>query len=65
MVTGLMKSNFARGWLCASNKSVDSRVILDENGAESLLGKGDLLFKSTDRGLVRLQGYSAPGPYTF
>lgn len=64
VVTGLMKSNFARVALRVQ-QSVDSRVILDENGAEALLGKGDLLFKSAEAGLVRLQGYAAPGPYSF
>jgi DNA segregation ATPase FtsK/SpoIIIE-like protein len=64
VVTGVMKSNFGRVALRVQ-ASVDSRVILDENGAETLLGKGDLLFKSADMGLIRLQGYSASGPYTF
>jgi hypothetical protein len=64
VVTGLMKSNFARVALRVQ-QSVDSRVILDENGAEALLGKGDLLFKSADMGLVRLQGYAASGPYSY
>lgn len=64
VVTGLMKSNFARVALRVQ-QSVDSRVILDENGAEALLGRGDLLFKSAEMGLVRLQGYSASGPYSF
>jgi S-DNA-T family DNA segregation ATPase FtsK/SpoIIIE len=64
VVTGLMKSNFARVALRVQ-QSVDSRVILDENGAEALLGKGDLLFKSVEMGLVRLQGYAASGPYAF
>jgi hypothetical protein len=59
-----MKSNFARVALRVQ-QSVDSRVVLDENGAETLLGKGDLLFKSPDMGLVRLQGYAASGPYSF
>ncbi len=62
VVTGLMKSNFARVALRVQ-QSVDSRVILDENGAENLLGRGDLLFKSQDSGLIRLQGFSAIGPY--
>lgn len=64
VVTGLMKSNFARLALRTQGK-VDSRVILDENGAEALLGKGDLLFRSAEQGTVRLQGYSAVGPYSF
>jgi hypothetical protein len=56
--------NFARVALRVQ-QSVDSRVILDENGAEALLGRGDLLFKSAEMGLVRLQGYAASGPYSF
>ena len=64
VVPGVMKGNFARVALRVQ-QSVDSRVILDENGAETLLGRGDLLFKSADVGLVRLQGYSAIGPYHF
>lgn len=64
VVTGVMKANFARVGLRVQ-QSVDSRVILDENGAETLLGRGDLLFKSANVGLVRLQGYAALGPYRF
>jgi hypothetical protein len=64
VVTGVMKANFARVGLRVQ-QSVDSRVVLDENGAEALLGRGDLLFKSANVGLVRLQGYSAIGPYAF
>jgi hypothetical protein len=64
IVTGVMKANFARVALRVQ-QSVDSRVILDENGAESLLGRGDLLFKSPSVGLVRLQGFSAVGPFSF
>lgn len=64
IVTGVMKSNFSRVALRVQ-QSVDSRVILDENGAELLLGRGDLLFRSSDVGLIRLQGYSAIGPYRF
>jgi DNA segregation ATPase FtsK/SpoIIIE-like protein len=64
VVTGVMKANFARVGLRVQ-QSVDSRVVLDENGAETLLGRGDLLFKSANVGLVRLQGYAAIGPYAF
>jgi S-DNA-T family DNA segregation ATPase FtsK/SpoIIIE len=59
VVTGLIKANFpARiGFTCSS--STDSRVILDTVGAETLLGKGDLLFMSPDSSqLVRAQGSS-------
>ena len=64
VVTGVMKGNFARVGLRVQ-QAVDSRVVLDEGGAETLLGRGDLLFKSGNVGLVRLQGYSAIGPYAF
>jgi S-DNA-T family DNA segregation ATPase FtsK/SpoIIIE len=64
VVTGVMKANFARVGLRVQ-QGVDSRVILDEHGAESLLGRGDLLFKASDVGLVRLQGFSAVGPFDF
>lgn len=64
IVTGVIKSNFPRVALRVQ-QSVDSRVILDENGAELLLGRGDLLFRSADGGLARLQGYAAQGPYGF
>jgi hypothetical protein len=63
VVTGLMKSNFSRVALRVQ-QSVDSRVVLDENGAETLLGRGDLLFKSQETGVLRLQGFSAIGPYS-
>jgi DNA segregation ATPase FtsK/SpoIIIE-like protein len=64
VVSGVMKSNFARLALRVQS-AVDSRVILDEAGAEALLGRGDLLFRSATDGLVRLQGYNAAGPYRF
>lgn len=57
VVTGLIKANFpARiSFLVAS--SVDSRVVLDMNGAESLLGKGDMLLLDPQKGnLQRAQG---------
>ncbi|MHC1741335.1 MAG: DNA translocase FtsK [Anaerolineaceae bacterium] len=57
VVTGLIKANFpARiSFLVAS--SVDSRVILDSNGAESLLGKGDLLLVDPQKSAMqRAQG---------
>jgi energy-coupling factor transporter ATP-binding protein EcfA2 len=64
IVTGVMKSNFARLALRVQSQ-VDSRVILDEAGAEVLQGRGDLLFRSAEAGIVRLQGYNALGPYSF
>lgn len=57
VVAGLLKANFpARISFLVSSK-VDSRIILDTGGAESLLGKGDMLFLQPGTStLVRLQG---------
>jgi S-DNA-T family DNA segregation ATPase FtsK/SpoIIIE len=57
IVTGLIKANFPARIAFAVASSVDSRVILDSNGAEDLLGKGDMLFMDPTRsGLQRIQG---------
>ena len=57
VVAGLIKANFpARISFLVSSK-VDSRIILDTGGAETLLGKGDMLFlTSGGANLLRLQG---------
>lgn len=60
-ITGDIKANF-RPLALRVERSVDSRIILDEGGAEHLIGQGDSLYKS-DEGLIRLQGYSALGTY--
>jgi S-DNA-T family DNA segregation ATPase FtsK/SpoIIIE len=44
IITGLIKANFPARISFMMASSVDSRVILDTNGAETLMGKGDLLF---------------------
>jgi S-DNA-T family DNA segregation ATPase FtsK/SpoIIIE len=57
VVTGLIKANFPARIAFAVATSTDSRVILDGGGAESLLGKGDMLFQAPDAAKpVRLQG---------
>jgi S-DNA-T family DNA segregation ATPase FtsK/SpoIIIE len=57
VVTGLIKANFPARISFAVTSQVDSRVILDQGGAESLLGRGDMLFLSPRRAApIRLQG---------
>jgi S-DNA-T family DNA segregation ATPase FtsK/SpoIIIE len=56
VITGLIKANFPSRLSFQVSSKVDSRVILDRNGAEALLGMGDLLFSSSGKAPERLQG---------
>ena len=57
VVTGLIKANFPSRVSFSVMSQVDSRTILDSNGAEKLLGKGDMLYKPIDLSKpVRVQG---------
>ncbi|MFC2023547.1 DNA translocase FtsK [Chloroflexota bacterium] len=57
VVTGLIKANFPARISFAVTSQVDSRVILDQGGAENLLGRGDMLFQSPQQSApIRLQG---------
>jgi S-DNA-T family DNA segregation ATPase FtsK/SpoIIIE len=79
VITGLIKANFPSRVAYQVASKIDARTILDQNGAEGLVGNGDLLYMNGSR-IVRLQGpfvsidevdrlvafvdeQPAPGPY--
>ena len=57
VITGLIKANFPSRIAFRVASKIDSRTILDQNGAEALLGNGDMLFMPPGKNdLMRLQG---------
>jgi S-DNA-T family DNA segregation ATPase FtsK/SpoIIIE len=57
VITGLIKANVPSRIAFAVSSGVDSRTIIDTNGAEKLLGRGDMLFEPIDQNKpVRVQG---------
>ncbi len=63
IITGLIKANFPSRISFAVASGIDSRVILDTVGAETLMGRGDMLFQASDAaGPQRLQGCFVSDP---
>jgi len=59
--TGLIKANFPARLSCKVTSKVDSKVILDQQGAESLIGRGDAILNNSNFDMTRLQvAYSEP-----
>lgn len=56
VITGTIKSNIPGRIAFKTASSIDSRTILDATGAESLIGRGDMLFKTKEGMLIRAQG---------
>ena len=56
IITGTIKANIPGRVAFKTATSIDSRTILDDSGAENLIGRGDMLFKSKDGLLIRAQG---------
>jgi S-DNA-T family DNA segregation ATPase FtsK/SpoIIIE len=58
VMTGLIKANIPSRIALSVDSAINSRIILDQKGAEKLLGKGDMLIKTAeDTEILRAQGY--------
>ncbi len=56
VITGTIKANIPGRVAFKTATAIDSRTILDDSGAENLIGKGDMLFRTADGLLIRAQG---------
>jgi hypothetical protein len=56
VLSGLIKTNLATRWALSVKSDIDSRIILEESGAEKLNGKGDMLFSPNGGKPIRAQG---------
>lgn len=56
VITGTIKANIPGRVAFKTSQAIDSRTILDDSGAENLIGRGDMLFKGKDGLLIRAQG---------
>jgi S-DNA-T family DNA segregation ATPase FtsK/SpoIIIE len=65
IVTGIIKANVPARIAFAVQDQVNSRIIIDQPGADKLLGKGDMLYKTTDMNRpIRIQGALITGDET-
>ena len=56
VITGTIKANIPGRVAFKTATAIDSRTILDDSGAENLIGKGDMLFRTAQGQLIRAQG---------
>jgi len=56
VITGVIKANFPARISCQVSAAVDSRVVLDRNGAEALAGKGDAIIDCSEHRFKRFKG---------
>lgn len=56
VITGLIKANFPARLSCKVSSAIDSRILLNKNGAEKLLGKGDAIINCNSHNFTRFKG---------